>query len=159
MAEIVIRKAAVEDIEAVVRCLQIAFAPYREAYSAEGFADTVVDAEALASRMHTMTVFVAQADRQTVGTIAAGVVSAGEGHIRGMAVLPEWQGSPVGIRLLTAAERELGSRGCRYITLDTTAPLERAIRFYEKHGYRRSGKLGDFYGQPLYEFRKDLPRL
>ena len=67
-------------------------------------------------------------------------------------------GSGVGVaaQLLAAAESELRSRNCRRITLDTTAPLERAIRFYEKHGYRRSGKVGDFFGMPLYEFVKNL---
>jgi hypothetical protein len=30
------------------------------------------------------------------------------------------------------------------------------MRFYEKHGYRRSGKVGGFFGMPLYEFVKNL---
>jgi hypothetical protein len=42
------------------------------------------------------------------------------------------------------------------VTLDTTAPLVRAIRFYERHGYVRSGAVTDFFGMPLYEFRKGL---
>jgi hypothetical protein len=29
--------------------------------------------------------------------------------------------------------------------------LETAIAFYEKHGYRRSGNISDFYGMPLME--------
>jgi hypothetical protein len=30
------------------------------------------------------------------------------------------------------------------------------MRFYEKHGYRRSGKVTDFFGMDLYEFVKEL---
>jgi len=34
--------------------------------------------------------------------------------------------------------------------------LERAMRFYEKHGYRRSSKVSDFFGMPLFEYVKTL---
>jgi hypothetical protein len=42
------------------------------------------------------------------------------------------------------------------VTLDTTAPLVRAIRFYERNGYARSGAVSNFYGMQLYEYRKVL---
>jgi len=42
------------------------------------------------------------------------------------------------------------------ITLDTTEPLNRAIRFYEKNGYRPTGKIGRFYGMPLLEYSKAI---
>ena len=73
-----------------------------------------------------------------------------------MAVLPEWQGQGIAPRLLQAAEEELAARGCVRITLDTTEPLLRAVRFYEKHGYRRTGRTTDFFGMPLHEYAKDL---
>ena len=38
----------------------------------------------------------------------------------------------------------------------TTEPLERAMRFYEKHGYRRSGRVTDFFGMTLHEWVKSL---
>ncbi len=31
------------------------------------------------------------------------------------------------------------------------------MRFYESHGYRRSGEVTDFFGMPLHEYVKDLP--
>jgi ribosomal protein S18 acetylase RimI-like enzyme len=58
--------------------------------------------------------------------------------------------------LLLAAETTLKMQGCTRITLDTTSPLEPAIRFYTRHGYLRSGRVGDFFGMPLYEFAKQL---
>jgi ribosomal protein S18 acetylase RimI-like enzyme len=57
-----------------------------------------------------------------------------------MAVLPSMHGSGIASQLLSRAESELHQRKCTRITLDTTEPLLRAMRFYEKHGYRRSGK-------------------
>ena len=73
-----------------------------------------------------------------------------------MAVLPDQQGKGIAEALLNAAESELRTAGCTRITLDTTAPLERAIRFYEKHGYRRSGKVTDFFSMPLLDYVKEL---
>jgi hypothetical protein len=46
--------------------------------------------------------------------------------------------------------------GCSFATLDTTAPLARAIRFYERNGYVRSGVIADFFGMALFEYRKQL---
>ncbi len=91
-----------------------------------------------------------------VGTIACAVLNADEGHLRGMAVLPEWQGRGIAERLLQAAEAELAGRKCSRIILDTTEPLLRAARFYEKHGYQRSDRITDFFGMPLHEYVKRL---
>jgi hypothetical protein len=30
------------------------------------------------------------------------------------------------------------------------------MRFYERHGYRRSGRISDFFGMPLIEYVKVL---
>jgi GNAT superfamily N-acetyltransferase len=90
-----------------------------------------------------------------VGTIAC-CISGQLGHLRGMAVLPEWQGHSIAQQLLLQAEDDLHAAGCCRITLDTTAPLQRAMRFYERNGYRPSGNTTDFFGMPLYEFVKEL---
>src|SRR3984893_11370161 len=82
----------------------------------------------------------------------------GEGNLRGMAVNPEWHGSGLSTSLLETAEDELSKAGCKTITLDTTGPLKRAIRFYEKNGFRPTGKVGCFFGMPLIEFSKPIGR-
>lgn len=102
-----------------------------------------------------MTLFVAASDKGIVGTIGCSVHGE-EGHLRGMAVVPDWQGSGVASSLLRAAEDELGRRGCTRVTLDTTEPLQRAIAFYTRHGYRATGHVVDFFGMPLYEYAKPL---
>ena len=40
--------------------------------------------------------------------------------------------------------------------LDTTEPLQRAVRFYLRHGFRASGRVTDFFGMPLFEYLKIL---
>lgn len=92
---------------------------------------------------------------EIVGTVG-GSAQGREGHLRGMAVLPSWVGSGLAQELLTAIEGLLRSRGCTRVTLDTTEPLVRAMRFYERNGYTRTGDVGDFYGMPLIEYAKDL---
>ncbi len=61
-------------------------------------------------------------------------------------------------QLLVKAEQDLFARGCTHITLDTTIPLRRAMRFYQKHGFVLSGKSSDFFGMPLHELVKSSPQ-
>jgi ribosomal protein S18 acetylase RimI-like enzyme len=152
-----IRPATPHDSAAILACLREAFVPFRDAYTPGAFADTVLTPATLAHRFTTMTLLIAAAPgHAVVGTIA---LSSGEnaGHLRGMAVRSAWQGQGVAQQLLVAAEALLIARGCRRVTLDTTAPLTRAIAFYHRHGYKSTGRTQDFYGMPLHEYAKDLP--
>ena len=152
-----IHRAALEDAEGVLDCLRLAFAPYQHHYTKTAFEDTTLTLDSFPVRLREMSVFVALDDSgRIVGTIACNVIGQGEGHLRGMAVLPEWQASGVANQLLACAESDLAQRNCSHVTLDTTEPLKRAMRFYERHGYRRSGKIGDFFGMPLIEYVKVL---
>jgi GNAT superfamily N-acetyltransferase len=153
-----IRRATSADASGILECLRDAFEPYRERYTAEAFEDTVLTTETVQERLASMSIFVAvTAEGKIVGTISCSRTSEDEGrHLRGMAVLEEWRGQGVAWQLLDAAESELRARGCHRITLDTTEPLTRAIRFYEKNGYRWSGKVTDFFGMPLFEYVKPV---
>jgi hypothetical protein len=57
-------------------------------------------------------------------------------------------------RELESIENEPREAGCSLVTLDTAAPLARAIRFYERNGYVRSGVVSDFFVMALYEYQK-----
>jgi ribosomal protein S18 acetylase RimI-like enzyme len=152
-----IRRAGPEQLVGVADCLAAAFEPYRAAYTPRAFSDTVPTVEGLALRMQTMTILYVPGDAgQVIGTIACSVGPSGEGHLRGMAVLPDFQGRGVADELLLTAEDELRALGCARVTLDTTRPLERARRFYEIYGYTITGRVNDFFGMPLYEYEKQL---
>jgi len=152
-----IRKANAGDVPAILRCLQEAFGPYRESYTPGAFLDTVPSIDDLRKRLDTMCVFVATTQSgEIAGTIACNVVSPEEGHVRGMAVLATWHGTGVATELIITVETELRVRGCSRISLDTTAVLQRAMRFYEKQGFRRSGRITDFFGMELIEYVKAL---
>ena len=150
-----VRRATMDDVPSILGCLEEAFAPYRAQYTPGAYADTVGTPESLRKRFDTMTLFVAVAD-SVIGTIGAELVGGGEGHLRGMAVVPAYQGRGVARALLDAAIADLRERGCARVTLDTTAPLDRAIHFYESHGFRATGSVKDFFGMPLYELAREL---
>jgi GNAT superfamily N-acetyltransferase len=153
--EFVIRPASLKDAAAILECLRTAFEPYRSQYSPQAWLDTVMTTDTLLHRLTFMTVLVAvSAQGNLIGTIGGAVVSPFEGHLRGMAVPPEWQGRGVAQRLLEAMEKHLLAKGCMRIALDTTEPLLRAMRFYEKNGFTRTGKITDFFGMPLTEYAK-----
>ena len=155
---VTIRKAVESDASGILGCLRTAFEPYRASYTPTAFTDTVLTPETLRRRLKQMSIFVAvSADDRIVGTVACAVIDASEGHLRGMAVLPEWHGRGIAQKLLQSAEAELDGSGCSRITLDTTEPLHRATRFYEKHGYVASGKTMDFFGMPLHQYVKESP--
>jgi GNAT superfamily N-acetyltransferase len=151
-----VRKAHEGDARAILSCLAAAFAPYRSRYTPDAYADTVLLAPgAIERRLREMSLLVAEVDGKVVGTIGSQQVG-DEGHLRGMAVLPEWHGTSVASSLLQAAEAELRRAGCKRITLDTTEPLRRAIRFYECNGYCATSRVSDFFGMSLYEYAKSL---
>ena len=125
-AQFSIREATADDVPGILACLAAAFEPYRPRYTLQAFADTVL--------------------------MDAGV----RGHLRGMAVLPDWRGSGLAAALMSAVEEALRRKACRRMTLNSVAPLERAIAFYERRGFGRTGRVTDLFGMPLVEFAMPL---
>jgi N-acetylglutamate synthase-like GNAT family acetyltransferase len=152
-----IRTATPIDADGILNCLHLAFHEFRTSYTTEAFRDTVLTPETVRERLGAMRVFIAVDEAgQVVGTIACQIVGKNEGHIRGMAVLPGWRSTGVALQLLRTTESHLRQSECTRVSLDTTAPLRRAIRFYETNGFRPSGKARDFFGMPLFEYIKTL---
>ena len=156
--EVSIRRATEADAAGVIDCLRLAFEPYRDRYTPGAFADTVLSHDGIRRRFAEMHIYVAvTAAGDVVGTIGCNTPSRDEGHIRGMAVHPAVLGTGLAQRLLDAAVGDLERSGCSSVTLDTTLPLVRAARFYERNGFRATGVVRDFFGMPLFEYARNLP--
>jgi ribosomal protein S18 acetylase RimI-like enzyme len=154
---IIVRRAGERDTAGILACLRAAFEPYRGQYTEAAYEDTVLTSSTLRERIASMSVFVAEHEAAgVIGTVAAALGDDGSGHLRGMAVLPAWHQRGVASRLLRRALDELVASGRRRATLGTTAPLVRAMRFYEASGFERTGGVRDFLGMPLYEYAKAL---
>jgi ribosomal protein S18 acetylase RimI-like enzyme len=157
MRAVTIRPATLSDTGGILACLRAAFEPFHDAYTEAAYKDTVLTEATLRDRLADMMVLVAlDPSGGIIGTLAYRVSSDTEGHLRGMAVSPECQGHGLADQLLDHAEAALMKDGCSRISLDTTEPLERAMRFYERHGYQRSGRTQDFFGMRLIEYLKSL---
>ena len=158
MPTLILRSARSGDAKAILACLEAAFASYRYEFTHAAYRDTVPDLESLRERMSTTTLFVAECDGNIAGTVGVGVPGTGVAHLRGMAVDPAYQHGGIGRRLLRRALDEATVAGADHVTLDTTSPLGGAARFYEAAGFSRTGKAGELFGMPLFEFAAAIDR-
>jgi GNAT superfamily N-acetyltransferase len=149
-----IRLAAADDAAAIASLLAAAFAEYLPLYTPEGYAATAITSEEVVGRIDEGPVWVALSAEPILGTVS--VVLKGESlYVRGMAVLPVARGRRIGELLLAHVERFAASRGIRRLFLSTTPFLDRAIRLYEKSGFRRIDEgPNELFGTPLFTMEK-----
>ena len=85
-------------------------------------------------------VFVAERDGRILGLGATARSGDAErvGEIAQLYVHPDVWGSGVGDQLLLELEDDLRSRGCDAALLEVAASNVRAVRFYERHGWRNA---------------------
>lgn len=89
-------------------------------------------------------VFVARSDGQVIGMVSLLLtISTAEGAavswLEDMVVHPDFQAQGVGTSLLQHAVREAWNLGLKRVTLLTDHDNDPAMRFYQRHGFRRSG--------------------
>src|SRR5690348_15835543 len=91
-----IRRARSTDASGILECLRAACAPFESSYTKDAYSDTVLTMETVEERLQSMVLYVALSEAgEVIGTIGCAKVGEREGHLRGMAVLPEWQGSGI----------------------------------------------------------------
>lgn len=149
-----IRLAGPDDAAAIALLLAEAFAEYRPLYTPHGYAATAITPEKVIGRIEEGPVWVAGRGKIIVGTVS--VVRKGESlYIRGMAVSPLARGRLIGELLLMHIEKFAVSHGVRRLFLSTTPFLGRAIRLYEKSGFRRIEEgPTELFGTPLFTMEK-----
>lgn len=156
MSDIYIRKALPGDAALISSVMLASFMEYVSLYTPEAFAATTPTGDQIRGRMGEGPAWVAVANHAIVGTVAA--VGNGEGlYIRGMAVRPIARGKGIGELLMERVERFALENGHRRMWLSTTPFLDRAIRLYERLGFRRSDEgPKELYGTPLFTMVKEL---
>jgi len=148
-------EASPTDADSVASALSESFAEYRPLYTPEGYAATTPSAEQIRARWDEGPVWVALRDRRVVGTVSA-VPRGRELYVRSMAVVPSARGRSAGELLLRRVEEFALAHGHERLTLTTTPFLSRAIRLYERAGFRPTGRALELFGTPLFEMSKDL---
>jgi putative acetyltransferase len=151
-----VRLATADDAPSIASVLQESFIEYKSLYTPEGYAATALEAEQVLLRIEEGPVWVAEANDAVVGTASA-VPKADGVYVRGMAILPAARGLRLGEMLLNQIERYAAERGFARLYLSTTPFLDRAIKLYERYGFRRSGEGPDnLHGTPLFSMEKFL---
>src|SRR5688500_14236385 len=77
------------------------------------------------------------------GGAVIGFVYVGEGVLQAIHVHPDWHGRGVGQALMRAGRNALAELGFRFASLWVIVGNERACRFYERDGWRPSGRVRD----------------
>ncbi len=157
-AEIRIRLAGPEDAEAIASILHESFIEYAALYTPEGFSATTPAAKQIHQRMAEGPVWVALSDDQIAGTVSA-VLKRESLYVRGMGVLPTARGQRIGELLLENIEIFARDHQLRRLFLSTTPFLTRAIRLYERSGFKRTSEgPADLFGTPLFTMEKLLTK-
>ena len=154
-----IRRARDADATAIHACLSRAFAAYESDYTPGAFRDTVPSPVHIRERIKRGVVLIAAGapdEESAAGTLTA-FPEGKHAHLRGMAVDPRHQGTGLARALLQHVEAEVAALGVRQITLEVTAPLERATHVYQSAGYSRTGRERPYFGMMLFEYAKAIP--
>ena len=154
-----VRPATPADAPSIAAVLHESFVEYKASYTDEAFAATTPAGEQVRRRMDEGPVWVATRGGVTVGTVS--VVPHGESlYVRGMAVLPSARGQRVGEALLRQVEEFASAHGCKRLFLSTTPFLSKAIKLYERAGFRRTDEgPHELCGTPLFTMEKLTSRV
>ena len=154
-----IRAAQQADVQSIVSVLAESFIEYQRFYTKEGYAVTTPKSIVIQDRLSEGEMWVALLKGEVVGTVS--VVPQGKAlYVRSMAILPAARGNRIGEKLLKHIEELATANGYECLLLSTTPFLDRAIRLYEKFGFRRNGEPPhDLFGTPLLTMEKIIKTL
>ncbi|WP_297508134.1 ribosomal protein S18-alanine N-acetyltransferase [Thermococcus sp.] len=141
LAMVIIRPAKLFDISEVMRIERESF---REAYPRGIFLVFLEN--------NPDTFLVAEYNGKVIGYVMAYLRPDLEGHIMSIAVDPAYRGNGIGSALLTEAIERLIKRGARYIGLEVRVSNEKAIRLYERFGFKKVKRIVGYYadGEDAY---------
>ena len=85
---------------------------------------------------------------------AAVVVGPDYGELKRMFVRPPHRGSGVARALLAFLEARAATQGCTLLTLETGIRQPEALSLYERSGFERCGRFGNYPHDPLSVFMR-----
>lgn len=136
MAAYMVRRAGVQDVQAIARIEAACFsAPWSEALILAGL------------QKKTDLFYIAACGGEIAGYIGLNRVL-DESYLYNLAVLPQFRRRGVGEALLRHACGEMFGTGAAFVSLEVRCSNCAAIALYEKLGFRRAGERKDFYSSP-----------
>jgi len=137
--KLVFRGANINEKDDIYQILIESFEPYRKYYTEEGYISTVLSPEEIKKRLkdNVFKVFVVTLDKKIVGTVS--IIQKNDSYyIRSMAVDPDYQNQGIGLFILENICNIAENENIKKISLDSFQPLEKAVKFYEKYGFKKN---------------------
>jgi N-acetylglutamate synthase-like GNAT family acetyltransferase len=152
------RKAKISDINEIYSILLKAFEPYRKNYTSGAYNATVLSPQDIKNRIlgDEYEIYVVEIDKKITGTFSITKKEKNRLHIRTMAVNPDYQGRGIGLFILEKIDLLAKKNNIKTISLDTSKPLKRAIKFYENYGYNFTGVTHNFFQIKIYEMVRNI---
>ena len=154
---IYIRAAQDKDANAIEHILKTSFSDYHLLVNVEEpVKATRESTDDIISGMETNTVFVAFFNHlKCVGTIRVRMMDEHTGYISRFAVLPHWQQTGAGKRLLQTAQEWFIERGAKSMVLHTAMSMTPLVNYYLSSGFQLE-TLSDEKGYQRGKFVKPL---
>lgn len=155
---ITFKKAQIHEINDIHLVLSKAFEPYKKDYTNGAFNATVLTSTDIQNRIidQKYEIFVVVIDEHIIGTVSLSKKDQDQLHVRSMAVHPDYQKRGIGLFILKKINELAKRKDIKTISLDTSKPLKKAIKFYKKFGFEFTGVTKNFYGVEIYEMIKKL---
>ena len=131
-----IRRAKDGDAEALIRCIDAAYAPYQERLE-----DLPPVSEGISQDIRTHCVWVAELHGSVVGGLVL-ILREEFALLANIAVDPSASGLGLGRGLIECAEAESRRLGLREMRLSTHVGMPENVHLYEHLGWRESGRSG-----------------
>lgn len=132
----IIRKATVEDAEAVKGILQESFKKYMQDSGLTGTMEALEESiETFQKEIQEKEVFIALIDNIPVGTIRVQILPDGNAYISRFGVRLEYHNIGIGKSLMNLADKLLLSKGVKKVSLHTASKYRDLVRFYYGRGF------------------------
>lgn len=109
---------------------------YNSGAGARRFLQNIVQYPGCGHFSHTASWVALDGGGQVIGLCLASKVASNIGHIAQLCLSPGFQGGGAGYEMLRRSMLALTADGCKEVSLTVTASNERAIRLYERFGFR-----------------------
>lgn len=107
---------------------------------------------------HVLFAVARDAQGQALGCGALVLQADGAGELKRMVVAPAARQRGVAAQVLGLLQDQAGQRGCRLLRLETGPCQHAALAFYEREGFARCARFGDYLDDPFSVFmEKPLP--
>lgn len=147
--EVLVRKAGFDDLDTIASIDRSLFPPGIY-YNTEAFFFYLLDPASIC--------LVAEASGEVAGFVLMTAHTKTEGCLVTIDVSRKWQGRGIGSRLMGEIESAAAEIGVKRMVLQVSVNNERAIGFYEKRGYKKTGVLKNYYqdSSDAWEMKRDF---